>query len=304
VEPGLYKIGNPDKNSDVLVSANYKLSFDHLRKHLANQNLWILVIDTKGINVWCAAGKGTFGTNELVKRIHKVKLTNFIDHYKIIVPQLGGPGVSAQEVKKQTGLRVYYGPVLAKDIPEYLINNYKATPAMRLMKFSLLDRLVLVPMELSITFKYLLYFSLAVFLIMGLTKEGILFEKAMANGLPFYVAGLTSIIAGAIITPAFLPFIPFRAFSLKGAVTGFIIALIVSYFTEIYSQNFLLMIFLFLFLPAISSLVALQFTGSSTFTNHSGVEKEHKIALPIIAAGIVISALLMGVFKIKELGIL
>ncbi len=61
VVPGLYAVGSPDNNSDVLVSANYKYSFDMLRRELKDLNAWVLVLDTKGINVWCAAGKGTFG---------------------------------------------------------------------------------------------------------------------------------------------------------------------------------------------------------------------------------------------------
>jgi CO dehydrogenase/acetyl-CoA synthase gamma subunit (corrinoid Fe-S protein) len=65
VNPGLYSFGNPDNTSDVFVTANYKLSFDHLRKNLDGLSGWILVLDTRGVNVWCAAGKGTFGTNEL-----------------------------------------------------------------------------------------------------------------------------------------------------------------------------------------------------------------------------------------------
>ena len=56
IEPGIYALGSPDKNSEVLVTANYKLSFDTLRKNLTGLNVWILVLDTKGINVWCAAG--------------------------------------------------------------------------------------------------------------------------------------------------------------------------------------------------------------------------------------------------------
>ena len=67
VEPGLYSVGNPGNDSPVLVSANYKLTFDVLRRNLAGLNCWLLILDTKGINVWCAAGKGTFGTDELTK---------------------------------------------------------------------------------------------------------------------------------------------------------------------------------------------------------------------------------------------
>jgi len=62
VTHGLYAAGKPGKESDVFVTANYKLSFDALRKNLAGVNGWILMLDTKGVNVWCAAGKGTFGT--------------------------------------------------------------------------------------------------------------------------------------------------------------------------------------------------------------------------------------------------
>jgi CO dehydrogenase/acetyl-CoA synthase gamma subunit (corrinoid Fe-S protein) len=70
-----------------------------------------LILDTKGINVWCAAGKGTFGTDELVSRISKTGLSKIILHRKLVLPQLGAPGVSAHEVTKQTGFSVVYGPV-------------------------------------------------------------------------------------------------------------------------------------------------------------------------------------------------
>jgi hypothetical protein len=92
VEPGLYGVGRPTAVSPVLVSANYKMSFDRLRKTLSGLDLWILVIDTKGINVWCAAGKGTFGTEELVGRIGQVRLGDVVSGRSLILPQLGAPG--------------------------------------------------------------------------------------------------------------------------------------------------------------------------------------------------------------------
>ncbi len=83
IDPGLYALGDPDRESPVLVSANYKMSFDDLRSALPGRNLWILVLDTKGINVWCAAGKGTFGTEELVKRIEASHLKEIVSHRSI-----------------------------------------------------------------------------------------------------------------------------------------------------------------------------------------------------------------------------
>jgi acetyl-CoA decarbonylase/synthase complex subunit gamma len=89
VPPGLYAVGEPTPESDVFVTANYKLSFDILRRELKEMDAWVLVLDTKSINVWCAAGKGTFGTNELVQRISAAKLDKVVSHRRLILPQLG-----------------------------------------------------------------------------------------------------------------------------------------------------------------------------------------------------------------------
>ncbi len=91
VSPGLYAVGTPGAASPVLVSANYKMSFDRLRRELTGIDAWIVVLDTKGINVWCAAGKGTFGTEEIVDRVERYRLSELVTHRVFIVPQLGLP---------------------------------------------------------------------------------------------------------------------------------------------------------------------------------------------------------------------
>jgi CO dehydrogenase/acetyl-CoA synthase gamma subunit (corrinoid Fe-S protein) len=116
VEPGLYAVGTPDDKAPVLVTANYKMTFDRLREQLGGVSLWIVVLDTDGVNVWCAAGKGTFGTDEVVHRVKEVGLDRLVSHRTLLLPQLSATGVAAHEVKKQTGFRVVYGPIKAKDI--------------------------------------------------------------------------------------------------------------------------------------------------------------------------------------------
>ena len=106
VEPGIYALGSPDGQSPVLVTANYKLSFDSLRGDLAGLDGWIVVLDTRGINVWCAAGKGAFGTEELIRRIRSNHLAEIVEHRRIILPQLGAPGVWAHMVREQTEFSV------------------------------------------------------------------------------------------------------------------------------------------------------------------------------------------------------
>lgn len=302
VTPGLYAVGSPDKNSDVLVSANYKLSFDALRKALEGLNAWVLLLDTKGINVWCAAGKGTFGTEELIRRISVTKLDRVIDHRKIIVPQLGAPGISAHKVKKASGFKVCYGPVRAEDIGAYIAAGYTATREMRTVKFPLIDRLILTPMEITPAMKkhYPVY-ALIMLAIFGLQPGGIFFRDALVGGLPFLLLGLISVLAGALVTPVLLPFIPFRSFAVKGWITGMLsVFLSAKFITMPGPLNTVLLFFTYLFFPLASSYIALQFTGATTFTGMSGVKKELKICIPLYILSAVVSLILLLVYKLGE----
>lgn len=302
VDSGLYAVGAPDKSSDVLVSANYKLSFDALRQALKGLNAWILVLDTKGINVWCAAGKGTFGTDELVQRINITRLDRIVDSRRIIVPQLGAPGISAHRVRKASGFNVCYGPVRAEDIGTYIAAGYQATREMRTITFPFIDRLILTPMEINPAMKkYYPWFALIMLTIFGLQPEGIFFRDALDSGLPLLALGMISVLAGALVTPAFLPFIPFRSFAVKGWIMGILSVFLSAKFIAMIGQlDAVLLVITYLFFPLASSYIALQFTGASTFTGMSGVKKELKISIPLYISGIVVSLILLFVYKLAE----
>ncbi len=303
--PGLYAVGEPTKESDVFATANYKLTFDTLRRELKGLNAWIMVLDTKSINVWCAAGKGTFGTDELVNRISEVKLDSVVGHRRVILPQLGAAGVDAAEVRKKTGFRVSFGPVRAKDIPAYVRTGYKKTKKMSTISFSMLDRFILTPMEINPAMKKFPWFAAAVLLIFGLQPSGILFRQAWFGGMPFLLMGFLSVVAGAFITPLLLPFIPFRSFAIKGWIIGVLaVFLSLSYFKPVGIRDPMLFIVSYILFPALSSYIALQFTGSTTFTGMSGVKKELKTGIPLYIAAAVITLLLMTAFKIKEWGLI
>jgi len=303
VVPGLYALGSPGPGSDVFVTANYKMSFDILRGSIPGVDAWLLVLDTKGINVWCAAGKGTFGTDELVKKVFSERLHEKVSHRRLILPQLGAPGVSAPEVRKQTGFRAIYGPVLASDLKEFVSSGYKASAGMRLVQFSLKDRLVLTPMELRPALKIFAIFSLLLFALSGLTTRGISFEAAIGYGGPLIILGLVSVLAGALLTPALLPFIPFRPFAIKGWLAGLASVLVASFFIPA-PESVLLKAASLLFFPLASSYMALQFTGSTTFTGASGVNKELKFSIPVYLAGTGMAFLLFIAFKISQWGLL
>jgi hypothetical protein len=303
VEPGLYAVGEPSKDSDVFVSANYKLSFDILRRSLKGLNVWVLVLDTKSINVWCAAGKGTFGTDELVQRIGTSNLDTVVTHRRLILPQLGAVGVCASEVQKKTGFRVSFGPVQAREIPAYVRAGYKKTKEMRTVGFSMLDRLVLTPMEINPAMKKFPWFVAAVLLLFGLQPSGLLFKPAL-TGLPLLGMGLIAVFAGAFVTPVLLPFVPFRSFAIKGWVVGIITVILLDrIFTAFNGYDVMLKAAAYLFFPAASSYIALQFTGSTTFTGMSGVKKELKIGIPLYVGAAGASLIMIVMFKLREWGI-
>jgi acetyl-CoA decarbonylase/synthase complex subunit gamma len=289
IEPGLYALGNPDAQAPVLVTANYKMSFDGLRAALPGRHAWILVLDTNGINVWCAAGKGTFGTEELIHRIASSGLAHITDQRQLILPQLSGPGIAAYQIKKRSGFKVIYGPVRATDLPVFLDAGLKATLEMRRKTFSLRERAVLIPVELVSTLKWTFIFLPAFFVLAGLGGQAGFWYGALNDGLFAIFALLSAVAAGAVLTPLLLPWLPGRAFAVKGLSMGLITALVLTaYRAENLSDGAgkAEILAWFFLIPAIAAFLGMNFTGASTYTSLSGVKKEMRWAVPFeIAAG-------------------
>lgn len=279
VEPGLYALGSPDKDSVVLVTANYKLSFDSLRDRLATLDAWIMVLNTYGINVWCAAGKGTFGTKELIRQLEVTRIADIVSHRKLILPQLGAPGVAAHQVIKKTGFRVVYGPVRAVDLPRFLDSGLEATRQMRQVTFPFKDRIVLAPVELVMALKHAGYVFLILLGLAGIGQD-IFSISRMVSHTPYVLALIvSSLLLGAVVTPALLPWIPGRPFSLKGALVGLAGSVVLHYWfgVPLLSAQAIGGIFL---LVTFSSFLGMNFTGASTYTSLSGVRKEMGFAVP------------------------
>jgi hypothetical protein len=278
------------------VSANYKLSFDYLRSSLSGRSVWVLVLDTKGINVWCAAGKGTFGPAELVARVASSRLEDIVDHRTLIVPQLGAPGVAAHHVRSQSGFRVVYGPVEAMDLPAFIDSGNIASPEMRRKTFDLKERAVLIGVELNTVVKYGVLVGLVMFFLAGLGWAGNLWSNVLFHGTLAVSAFITAIIAGAVLTPLLLPWLPGRAFSVKGLAAGLCLAALHStiWLSAAAARTNHLEIGGWMLLgPAFAAFLAMNFTGSSTFTSLSGVKKEMHFALPLEICGALIGLVMI-----------
>ena len=290
VDPGLYALGSPDADSEVLVTANYKLSFDTLRSALDGGDYWILVLDTNAVNVWCAAGKGTFGTGELVRRIKTVGLTGVVNHRRIIVPQLGAPGIAAHLVRERCGFQVVYGPINASDIPAFLKAGRKADPRMRSKTFPLAERLAVVPIELVAAPKFLAPVVLLFGVLGGFTGSGAFWENAAQSGITALVAVLAALLAGAVLTPVLLPILPGRYFSVKSLLPGITMAVVVAVLRGEAPNGWRSLAEttgLLLTVTSLGAFLAMNFTGASTYTSPSGVKKEMKLGLPLQAGAAV-----------------
>ena len=286
VPPGLYALGKPTASDPVVVTANYKMSYDIVRRALVGRNIWLLVLETYGINVWCAAGKGTFGTGELVRRVTSSKLAEVVSHRRLLLPILGAPGVSAHEVAQQTGFNVSYAAIRAAELPAYLDNGMVTTPAMRELTFNFYERLVLIPVELVGALK-----SVAVIGGVFLLLSAILGDPAA--GVLVCCAYLGACLAGIVAGPLLLPWLPGRSFALKGAVAGLLWSGLFCQLAGGESRNSLVTAAVFLCLPAVSAFFALNFTGCSPFTSRSGVKKEMRIALPVMGGALLFGLVLL-----------
>lgn len=301
VPPGLYALGSPGPDSPACVTANYKLSFDLLRRALAGRAAWILVLDTKGINVWCAAGKGTFGTDELVARVESSRLAARVRHRDLVVPQLGAPGIDAHAVQRATGFRVSFGPVRAVDLPAYLDAGRKAAAGMRDVRFGFIDRAVLVPMEVRSGVRAWLGFALFALVYAGTTARGILFDAAWVRGWPLLALGAGAVLAGCALTPLALPLIPGRAFTFKGWLAGAAVTAALLHGAGLAARmDPWLVAASYAFFPAAAGFAAQQFTGSSTFTSLSGVRKEIRVSAWFLGAAAVVAVAGLVVSKIRS----
>lgn len=291
VPPGLYALGTPDAAAPVVVTANYKMSFDIARRALTGRSCWLLVLETYGINVWCAAGKGTFGTGELVRRIASSRLAEVVSHRRVLLPILGAAGVSAPEVARRTGFAVRYAAIRAADLPVFLDNGMVTTPAMGQLSFTLYERLALIPVEVVLAMKSIAPAVAGVFLLCAL-------GGGVAAGATAVLGWLGAALAGIVMGPLLLPWLPGRSFALKGVEVGLLWAAAFYLLAGGDAWSLPLRLAAFLALPAVSAFYTLNFTGCTPFTSRSGVKKEMGIAIPAMGCALVTSAVLLLIAKI------
>jgi NAD-dependent dihydropyrimidine dehydrogenase PreA subunit len=175
---GLITIGNPDETSPVFVTGNYHLTVAKVKKVLQGMDCYLLVANTDGINVWCAATGGHFTDHDVISVLKTSGIADMVDHRTVILPQLAAAGVNAKNIKKKTGWDIVWGPVDAEDIPAFLESGKKSED-MRSVGFPLKNR-----MEIGVAWAF------PASIILGLIVWFVWSEAVIFTGLVVWVISL------------------------------------------------------------------------------------------------------------------
>jgi acetyl-CoA decarbonylase/synthase complex subunit gamma len=154
-------------------------------------------------------------------------------------------------------------------------------------------------MEVIPALKELVVFLLAVAIVSGQAPEGIVFAQAWHFSRPILIATLVALSCGSIAVPVLLPWIPGRAFAVKGLITGIVGFAALAALGELHGASRFVFALCAVAIPTYSSFRAFNFTGSTTFTNPSGVKTELRIAWPfyLVAAGFSIVLLVLALLR-------
>jgi NAD-dependent dihydropyrimidine dehydrogenase PreA subunit len=146
---GLRTVGSPGPTSPVVLTGNFRLTVQRVRRALDGTDAWLLVANSRGINVWCAATGGLLTEHDVVSVLKTSRIGEQVDHREVVLPQLAATGVDGKAVHRRTGWRVVWGPVEATDLPGFLASGTRharvpgdaAARAMRTVEFPLRRRL-------------------------------------------------------------------------------------------------------------------------------------------------------------------
>ncbi|MFQ5351885.1 MAG: hypothetical protein ACE5D3_02290 [Candidatus Binatia bacterium] len=287
VEPGLYYTGDSyDPAAPLLVTCNYRLTVFLLLRRLRAHPVRLLVVDTDGINVWCAAGKGVFGNQSILAQLDRYDRALLTEEkwLTLLLPKFAMAGVDLRGLRRER-VRPIIGPLYAKDLPAYLDNppfrdrsDERVVFGLQMRGFSWLPG-----------FKQMFGWSLL--LVMVFMAAHWLWGSSVPVGL----FAISLFIATAY--PFLFPYLPGDGFAPKGlflgaaTVAGLVLAATLGLFPATSLPASVL------FALATALLFGLSYTGNSAVSNYTKVRKETaRFFLPDLA----LYAASLAAFVMKE----
>jgi NAD-dependent dihydropyrimidine dehydrogenase PreA subunit len=178
---GLQRIGNPGRQAPVLLTGNFRLTVERVKRALHGVDCYLLVANSRGVNVWCAATGGLLTNHDVISVLKTSGIEHLVDHRRLILPQLAATGIEGAVVHKKTGWNVVWGPVAARAIPAFLAGGLEKTVAMRTVTFPWPQRL-----EMAVAWAFPISF-VAVLLVLAFWRQAIPVLVALVWGLSLLI---------------------------------------------------------------------------------------------------------------------
>ncbi|MHA1227388.1 MAG: methyltransferase domain-containing protein [Candidatus Hodarchaeales archaeon] len=300
IKPGFYQIGSPNKASPIIVTGNYYWTVYDVYTKLKRSNIdcHLLIVDSKGINVWCAAGGKHFTHTQIIDSVRLFDVDELTSHKNLILPQLSATGVDRKEITK-FGWKPEFGPVLIKHIDNYLKTG-KKDEVQSSVSFNLKFRTL---MGLQHTF-FLVFVYLFPLLILTAIIGLIGVDPTMFWFFTLFQVAIISIVQSMVFA-CFYPVFDFtQSFFLKGVSFGGLSSVAIVFIFEMLGKkyNFETIIFWIILLSLIGLLISLDFAGHSPYTNHLDVEAD--LILFMIPGSIMSFLLVVIAYTLRSISLL
>ncbi|MEW6530389.1 MAG: acetyl-CoA decarbonylase/synthase complex subunit gamma [Thermodesulfobacteriota bacterium] len=124
-EQGIYPINNPGKDSPVLITSNFSLTYFIVSGEVESSRVpsWLLVLNTDGLSVLTAWAAGKFVADLIGPFVKKSGIEDKTKTRTIVIP--GAAAIISGDLEEELGgWKVAIGPREGAHIPAYLRQNY------------------------------------------------------------------------------------------------------------------------------------------------------------------------------------
>jgi acetyl-CoA decarbonylase/synthase complex subunit gamma len=124
VKANLYKIGDANENSPLMITTNFSLTYFIVLGEVENSKVpaWILVMDSEGLSVLTAWAAGKFTAAKIAQYIDESGIKDKVASKELIIPGYVAV-LSGSLEEKLPGWKITVGPREANGLPAFLKNK-------------------------------------------------------------------------------------------------------------------------------------------------------------------------------------
>ena len=124
VDSGIYKFGNVNENSAIILTTNFSLTFYTVEGDLksGNANCYLLVLDTTGRAVDVSIAGGQFDAKAVANLIKETGIEDKNNTKKMVIPGLAAS--LSGEIEDETGWDIIIGPRDSSALADFIVEKF------------------------------------------------------------------------------------------------------------------------------------------------------------------------------------